>query len=189
MEQGEAARCPGQARLLACTARSAQLCALHTSHIWRKGRGRCSAWSVCVVSLHATHESHEPAAAARSSSVASVGLLFALSSVWPPPPPPPPPRRISSNDMSLAGTASLSLSTAMKQVPPDLSRLKIKIPQLNPPFSIQRRKSRRTRRMDRDRDRSFSQCLIWVKPVRSCWSRGFPKRKLLIIHHRRVKHL
>ena len=152
-----------------------------------------------MVSLHATHESHEPAAAARSSSVASVGLLFALSSVWPPPPPPPPPRRISSNDMSLAGTASLSLSTAMKQVPPDLSRLKIKIPQLNPPFSIQRRKSRRTRRMDRDRDRSFSQCLIWVlarclyipwvKPVRSCWSRGFPKRKLLIIHHRRVKHL
>ena len=86
---------------------------------------------VCVVSLYAPYESHECAAAARSSSVASVGLLFALTSVFwlsavrlgASATGPPPPRRISSNDLSQA------VAPAMKQVPPDLSRLKIKIPQ------------------------------------------------------------
>lgn len=71
---------------------------------------------VCVVSLYAPYESHECAAAARSSSVASVGLLFALTSVFwlsavrlgASATGPPPPRRISSNDLSQVYAARLA---------------------------------------------------------------------------------
>ena len=73
---------PGQARLAACTARAAQLGALHTSHICMDGeREEGGGLGLCGFALRTSREidSHGPAVAARSSSDASVGrLVFSL---------------------------------------------------------------------------------------------------------------
>ena len=140
----------------------------------RGGRG---AWSVWFRSAHLTRDRQSRTrhrAAARISSVASVGrLVFSLCFLSVRPTTARRPRRISSNDLSRWA------APAKRQVPPDLSRLKIKIPQLNLPFSIQRRSGgSRARRKDRGRDCSSGQHSMRAKPVpglRSLvQSRGIP---------------
>ena len=78
---------PGQARLAACTARAAQLGALHTSHICMDGeRGGRGAWSVWFRSAHLTRDRQSRTRRRGPEQLRRLGrspCLFALFSVCP----------------------------------------------------------------------------------------------------------
>ena len=159
------------------SARSPAGRAAHVAHMngWRERR---EGGLVCVVSLCAPHErstvTDPPSRPGAAQTLRSVALSFrSVFCLSVPPRRGGRPRRISSNDLSQWA------APAKRQVPPDLSRLKIKIPQSNLPFSIRRRSDgSRARRKDRGRDCSSGQQSMRAQhapAVRSLvQSRGIP---------------